>query len=137
MTDVIVIFHFGLYFALLPASSPENENIRKLTKTLRDMITLHKCTKHHDHRLYCLWDIVCAGFNCCFLFWGIFYPFNPVTAWKMKISENWKKKHLEISSFYTNAPKIMIIGCTALEKWHVTHVILVFHFGQFFSFLPP
>ena len=54
MTDVIVIFHFGLYFALLPASSPENENIRKLTKTLRDMITLHKCTKHHDHRLYCL-----------------------------------------------------------------------------------
>ena len=29
MTDVIVIFHFGLFFALLPPKSPKNENEKK------------------------------------------------------------------------------------------------------------
>ena len=49
------------------------------------------------------------------------------------------KKHLEISSFYTSVPKLMIIGYTILEIWQVTNVIVVFHFGQifflFFDFL--
>ena len=44
------------------------------------------------------------------------------------------KKHLEISSFYTCVPKLMIIGYTILEIWQVTNVIVVFHFGQFFFF---
>ena len=44
---------------------------------------------------------------------------------------------IEISSFYTSVPKIMIICYTFLEIWHITHVIVVFHFGQFFSLLPP
>ena len=29
VTDVIVIFHFGLFFALLPPNSPKNENFKK------------------------------------------------------------------------------------------------------------
>ena len=32
--------------------------------------------------------------------WVIFYPFSPLTPWKMKISKI--KKALEISSFYTS-----------------------------------
>ena len=32
VTDVIVIFHFGLFFALLPPNSPKNQNFKKNEK---------------------------------------------------------------------------------------------------------
>ena len=75
VTDVI-IFHFGLFFALIPSNSLKNENIN-----------------------------------------------------------NNKKKRLEISSFYTSVPKIMIICSTVTEIWCMTDVI-IFHFGLFFALLP-
>ena len=31
----------------------------------------------------------------------------------------------------------MIIGYTVPEIWHVTDVIVIFHFGLYFSLLPP
>ena len=46
-------------------------------------------------------------------------------------------KHLEISLFYTSVPKSMIICYTVPEIWHVTDVIVIFHFGLFFALLPP
>ena len=46
--------------------------------------------------------------NCNFSFWTFFCPFTPLTAQKMKISKK-SKKHLEISSFYTSVPELMII----------------------------
>ena len=60
VTDAIVIFHFGLFFALLPPpppsrNSPKNKNFKKMKKekkTPADII-LHKSTKNHDHMLYC------------------------------------------------------------------------------------
>ena len=33
VTDVIVIFHFGLFSALLP-NSPKNQNLKKMKKSL-------------------------------------------------------------------------------------------------------
>ena len=42
-----------------------------------------------------------------------------------------------MSSFYTSAPKIMIICNTVPEIWHMTDVIVIFHFGLFFALLPP
>ena len=71
-----------------------------------------------------------------FLFWVIFCPFTPLIAQKTKIFKKWKKG-LEISSFYTSAPKIMIICYTVPETWCVTGVIVIFHFGLFFALLPP
>ena len=121
----------GHILTFYPPNSPKNENIKKM-KTPGDIIILHKCTKTHDHMLYCSWDMVRDRCNCCFLFWAIFCPF---TAWKIKISKNWKK-HQEASSYYTSLPKIMIICYTAPEIWHATHVIVIFHFGQFFALLP-
>ena len=53
MMDVTVIFHFGLFFALLPPNSPKNQNFKKIIK-----------------------------------------------------------KKLEVSSFYTSVPKIMIVRYT-------------------------
>ena len=80
--DVLVIFHLGLYFLLLPplppSNSPKNKNLKK----------------------------------------------------------EWKKKSLEIS-FYTSVPKIMVICHTVPEIWHMTDVIVTFHFGLFFTLLPP
>ena len=47
MMDVI-IFHFGLLFALLPSSSPKNQNFKKMTIMPVDIIILHMCTKNYD-----------------------------------------------------------------------------------------
>ena len=47
------------------------------------------------------------------------------------------KKSLEISWFYTSVPKILIIGYTVHEIWHVTDIIVIFNLGLHFSLLPP
>ena len=47
VTDVIVLFHFGLFFVLLN-NSPKNENFTKLKKMPEDIIILHTCTKNYD-----------------------------------------------------------------------------------------
>ena len=96
----------------------------KKMKIPGDIIILHRCTKTHDYRLCCSWDMVYDGCNCCFSFWAIFYPFNPR---KMKNSKK-RKRTLAISSVYTSVPKTMIICYTVLEIRSVTDVIVVFPF---------
>ena len=59
--DVIVIFHFGLFFANLPPSSPKNLNFKKLKKVHGNIIILHTCTKNYDQVMYGSWDMVCDG----------------------------------------------------------------------------
>ena len=72
-----------------------------------------------------------------FVILGHFCSSTPVTAQKMKILQK-LKKHLEISSFYTSVPKIMIISYIVSEIWHMADVMFViFHFGLFFAVLPP
>ena len=61
-----------------------------MKKTPGDIIILHKCTKIHDHMLYCSWHVVRDRCNCYFSFWAIFCPFTPITAQKMKIFKNEK-----------------------------------------------
>ena len=53
VTDVIVIFHFGIFFALLPPNSQKNQKLKKMKKRPGEIIILHECTKNHDHMLYC------------------------------------------------------------------------------------
>ena len=67
---------------------------------------------------------------------GHFLPFYPSNSLKNQNLKKWKK-YLKISSFYTSVPKIMIICYTVPEIWHVSDVIVIFHFGWFFSLLPP
>ena len=74
-------------------------------------------------------------------FWNIFallIPSSPLplTAQKIKISKK-RKQYLEISSFNTSVPKIMIIWFTVPEIWWVTDVIVIFHCAIFCSFIPP
>ena len=49
MTDVICIFHFGLFFILLPPNSPTNQNLKKKEKKYLVISPLHTCTKNYDH----------------------------------------------------------------------------------------
>ena len=71
-------------------------------------------------------------------FGPFFALFTPLTTQKIKILEKWKKKkHFGISSFNTSVPKIMIICYTVPDIWPVTDVICIFHFGLFFTLLPP
>ena len=63
-------------------------------KKIAGDITLHKCTKNHNHMRYSSWDTEWDKQN--FLsFWGIFCHFNTPS--------------LEMSLFYTCVPQITII----------------------------
>ena len=126
VTGVIVLFHFGLFFVLYPHNSQKNKNFKKTKKDPRDIIISHRCTKTHDHMLCCSWDLLREGCNSYFSLWAIFCPFTPLTAQKTKISKK-LKKDLEISSFCTTVPKIMVICYTVPEILHVTHVIFIFY----------
>ena len=81
--DMCVILGYFLLF--YPANNPKNQNFGKMKKKPGDIIILHKCTKHHDHMLYCSWYMARDECNCHFSFWPIFYPFTPLTARKIKI----------------------------------------------------
>ena len=80
--------------------------------------------------LYCSWDMACDRCNY-FSFWAIFYPFTPLRAPLQK-----KKKTTGDSIILHKRTKIMTIGYTVPEIWHVTDVI-IFHYGLFFVLLPP
>ena len=58
VTDVIVISHFGLFFALLPPKSPKTQNFEKMKKTPKDIIILHTWTKNYDQKVYGSWDML-------------------------------------------------------------------------------
>ena len=131
VTDVILIFHFGLFFTLLPPLTAQKIKTTTKWKKNADLINLYQCTENHDYMLYCSWNMVCDWCNCHFSFRAAFCPFTPLTAQKIRITLKWKK-YPEISSFCTSVPKIMIICSTVPEIWHVTHVIVIFLLGLFF-----
>ena len=60
MTDVTV-FHFGIFFALLPPLTAQKIKIsKKWKKTPGDIIILHMCTKNYDQMFGSL-KMVCDG----------------------------------------------------------------------------
>ena len=113
-----MFFVLGNFLPFYPPNSLKNKNFKKLKKTPGGIILLHKFTKNHDHMLYCSWDMARDTCNCYFSFWAIFCPFTPLTDknQNFKKKKQWKKL-LEISSFYTCVPKIMIRWCTVPEIW--------------------
>ena len=66
------------------------------------------------------------GCNFCFSFLSIFCPFKNCLK-----TENFKKMktRLEITSFYTSVPKIMIKCYIVPETWCMTDIIVIFHLG--------
>ena len=122
--DVFLIFYFVPFN--LP-NLPKIQNFKKMKKTPGDIFSLHKCTKNHDHMLYCSCNTMCDRCNCCFSFLSIFCLFTPPpppNSPKNQNEKEIKKKHLEIFiyplSFYMSVPKIMIRWCTVPEIWCTT-----------------
>ena len=68
------------------------------------------------------------SYNVCFLRYKV---------WKTELIKILKKLEncLEILSFYTCVPKIMIIWCIVPEIWSMTEIFS--HFGLFFALIPP
>ena len=81
---------------------------------------------------YGSWDME-SQTKCFLILFSHFCPFTRLTTQKIK---NLKEKKLGDIIIYTSAAKI--ITCyTVPEIWHVTDVIVVFHFGLIVAFLPP
>ena len=125
----------GHFLPFDPPNNPKNQNFEKMKKST--------WRYHHFTQVYHKWQSYDIWFlryqmqqTNFFVIFGHFLAFYAPKAQKIKISKSWKK-HLEISSFYTIVPKIMIICYTVPEIWCVTDVIVIFHFGLFFALLPP
>ena len=81
-------FFLSFWTVFFPLSSPNNQKIKILInwkKIPADIIIWHKCTKNHDHMLYCSLDMAHNRCNCYFSFWVQFCPFTSLTAPKIKI----------------------------------------------------
>ena len=124
---------WAIFSPFTPLTVQKIENFKKMKKkTWRYHHLTQVYQKSWSYATLFLRYMVHDGCNY-FWFWTSFCPFTALTAQKIEI---WiKKKHLEISSFYTSVPKIMIICYTVSEIWHMTDVILTFHFVLFFAFL--
>ena len=70
-TELFVILDcFKPFFPL----NPKNQNFEKLKTPHGDIIILHKCTKNHDHMLYCSLDMACI---IVIFHFGLFFTFLP------------------------------------------------------------
>ena len=120
----VILSHFSKFwfFGLLVGytNNPKNQNFEK-TETNHD----HLCFTVPE--IWCITDVIVI-----FHFWAIFCPFTPLTAQKIKI----KKKETSGNILHKSTKNIMICY-TVPEIWYVTDIIVIFHFGLFFAFLPP
>ena len=85
----LILDHF---LPLYPLTT-QNQNFEKWKKTPGDIIILPKCTKYHDHVLYCSWDMARDACNFYFSFWAIFALLPP----NSRKNQNQKKKFEQTS----------------------------------------
>ena len=132
---VLFFFHVGLFFAiLLPPLTAQKIKIQKNIKKSMEIPSFYTGVPKIMIIYYTVPETVHDKCNNYFPFWAIFFLFTHLTAQQFFLKK-WQK-YLEISSFYTSVPKIMIICYTVPEIWCVTDVIVILHFGLFFAHLP-
>ena len=90
-TERIILSFWPIFCPFTPLTA-QKMKILKMKKNPGDVIILHKCTKSHDHPLYCSGDVAWDGCNCYFSFWAIFCPFNHLRNWKKKLSKKKTEK---------------------------------------------
>ena len=108
----------GWFLLFAPPLIPKIKIWKKCEKTPGHIILLHMCAINQDHMMFGSWDMNFNRQNF-FVILDILLTFYSPNTLKMK-------KTLEILSFYTGVPKIMIIGFTVPEIWHMSDVIFVF-----------
>ena len=134
----VFLSFWGIFCPFTPLAKIEknwNQNLKKLRKHIW---RYHFTHVHHKWQSYDVWFLRYGVQQTKFfvILDHFFFPFYPLTTWKIKILKKWKKT-LEISPFYTNVPKILIIDYTVPEIQCMADVIFIFHFGLFFALLPP
>ena len=98
VTDVIVIFHFGLFFAHLPPNSPKNENSKKMKKESLEMSSFHTSVRKIMITCYTVIEIrhvmnVTIIFYCR-LFFALLPPNSPKNENFKKMKKNtWRYHH--------------------------------------------
>ena len=90
-TEFLLIL--GHFLPFYPTNNPKNQNFKKTKKAHGDIIILHKCTKNHDHMLYCSWDMAWDVYN-----YFSFCPFTLLRTQKVKIKKKnerntWRYHH--------------------------------------------
>ena len=121
-TEFFVILDNFLPFH--PANNLKNQNFEKMIKAPVDIIILHKCTKNHNHMLYCSWDMACDGCNCFFLFWAFFLPFNPRNSpknlnFKKNEKNTWRYHHFThvYQKFWLDVTQFLRSGARETDGW--------------------
>ena len=126
-------FSFWVIFYPLPPWQPKKSKFRKNEK--KSWRYNHFTIVYQKSWSYAILFLRYSVWLILFFILGRFFALlPPLTVWKIKIFKKWKNC-LEIASFYTSVPKIMIIY-TVPETWLVTDVIVIFHFGLFSALLP-
>ena len=131
----IFLSFWTIFFPITTLTLRKSKSWKNEKKPPGDIIVLHLCTTNGNHMTYGSWDTERDRQNC-FVILGHFWLFTPGTTQKIKTCKIWIKC-LEISSYYTSVPKIIIICYTVPEIWCMTDVIFIFHFGLFFARLLP
>ena len=67
-----IILSSWAFFCPFTPLTAQKIKTSKMKKTPRDIIILHKCTKNHDHPLYCSRDVARDRCNCYFHF-GVYF----------------------------------------------------------------
>ena len=78
--DRIFLSFWAIICTFYPTNNPKNQNFEKMTKTLGDIIILHKYTKNPDHTLavpeiWCMTGVV-VTFHLGLIF-ALLPPNNP------------------------------------------------------------
>ena len=128
MTDRMFC-HSGPFFALLPPYGPRKSKFWKNEKNTWRYY--HFTNVYHKWQSHDVWFLRYGAWQTeFFVILDHFLHFYPPNNPKNQNFED----ILEILSFYTCVPKIMIICYTVPEMWCA---ILIFHFGLFFALLLP
>ena len=75
---------FWTIFCHFTPQQPGKLKFLKNTQTHGNTIILHKCAINDNHMMHGSSDMKCDR-ETFWSFWGIFYPFTPLTAQKIKI----------------------------------------------------
>ena len=104
-TPIISVWHLlmnlknNFFSTFTPLLTPKINKLNKFKKTWRCYPITHA---HHKWR-YDVWFLRYKASQSFLSFWAIFCPLTLLTTWKTKILKKWKKKkHVEISQFYTS-----------------------------------
>ena len=111
--DVILIFNFELFFALLtPLTTRKIKIKKKKIKKMPGDIILHMCTKNNDHMMYGSWNMVCNKL--------MDRQMDGQKKWHIEVGAPPKKTYPENPSLSHTTSYSILIPCQNLEKTNDT-----------------